>query len=95
MRYRPFANKKCTGANAGEWFQPGLGCFNGLAVNVKFNFSGMHVTLPNTVVYGISYNTTHFGPSPIGEGAPCYTSSGGCPYDSLNVLLASSVTVGS
>ena len=95
VRYRPSASKKCTGGNAGEWYKPGVGCFNGLAVNVKFDFSGMNVTLPSTVVYGISYNTTHYGPSPIGEGAPCYTSSGGCPYDSLNVLLASSVTVGS
>ena len=95
VRYRPSKSKKCTGPNAGEWYQPGVGCWNGLAVNVKFDFSGMGVTLPNTVVYGISYNTTHYGPSPIGEGAPCYTSSGGCPYDSLNVLLAPTVTVGS
>jgi len=95
VRYRPSKSKKCTGPNAGAWYQPGVGCWNGLAVNVKFDFSGMGVTLPNTVVYGISYNTTHYGPSPIGEGAPCYTSSGGCPYDSLNVLLAPTVTVGS
>ncbi|MGZ4281989.1 MAG: hypothetical protein ACXVFF_05595 [Gaiellaceae bacterium] len=94
VRYRPSASKKCTGPDAGEWYKSGVGCFNGLAVNVKFDFSEMGVTLPDTVVYGISYNTTHFGPAPIGEGAPCYTSSGGCPYDSLNVLLGSSVTVG-
>jgi hypothetical protein len=52
-------------------------------------------TVPNTVVYGITYDTTHFGPSPIGEGAACYTSSGGCPYDSLNIGLGPTVTVGS
>jgi len=59
-------------------YKPGVGCFNGLAVNVNFDFSGLGVTLPNKVVYGISYNTTHYG-SPIGESAPFFTGPGGCP----------------
>jgi hypothetical protein len=45
------------------------------------------VSLPDTVVYGIAYNTSHYGPNPIGEADACYTSSGGCPYDSLNIGL--------
>jgi hypothetical protein len=95
VRYRPSASKKCTGDNAGEWYRPGQGCFNGLADIIKFNLTSLHLTVPNTVVYGITYDTTHFGPSPIGEGAACYTSSGGCPYDSLNIGLGPTVTVGS
>jgi len=43
-------------------------CFNGLANDVTFNFAG--VTVPSTVVYGIAYNTSHYGYSPIGETAP-------------------------
>ena len=39
-------------------------CYNGLANNVTFNF--LLPPLPNSVVYGIAYNTTGFGPSPIG-----------------------------
>jgi hypothetical protein len=88
--YRPSADSRCTG---GRWFKRGQGCFNGLAHNVTFNFQ--HVELPNTVVYGITYNTSHYGPVPIGEGAACYTSSGGCPYDSLNIALGPLVKVGS
>jgi hypothetical protein len=91
--YRPSTDSAhCTG---GEWFDGAQGCFNGLATNITFDFSSQRVRLPETVVYGIAYNTSHYGPSPIGNGAPCYSSSGGCPYDSLNIGLAPTVVVGS
>lgn len=55
--------------------------------------------LPSDVVYGIAYNTSHSGYSPIDPTtAPCYTSSGGCGYDSLNIATSmdpTNVTVGS
>ena len=50
--------------------------------------------LPNSVVFGVVYNTSHYGPSPIGESTACFTSSAGCPYDSLNIALAPATTVG-
>lgn len=90
--YRPSASTRCTG---GEWYAGSLGCFNGLERLVGFDFRSQNITLPNTVVYGISYNSTHYGPAPIGEGAACFTSSGGCPYDSLNIGLGPKVNVGS
>ena len=91
--YRPSAdNTNCTG---GRWYQASTGtCFNGLANNITFDFSSLNVSLPNSVVYGIVYNTTSYGPSPIGTSAACFSSSGGCPYDSLNIALAPVVTVG-
>jgi hypothetical protein len=89
--YRPSSSNRCTG---GEWLDGERGCFNGLAANITFDFSGQHIQLPDTVVYGIAYNTSHYGPHPIGQGAACYTSSGGCPYDSLNIGLAPKVRVG-
>ena len=92
--YRPSADPLCTGADAGKWFLNGSGCFNGLAHNVTFTFP-FRTILPETVVYGLAYNTTHYGYNPIGESAACYTSSGGCPYDSLNIALSPTVTVGS
>jgi hypothetical protein len=92
--FRPSANPVCTGADAGKWFKNGQGCFNGLATNVTFKFPFKNVD-PDSVVYGIAYNSTHYGYSPIGESAPCFTSSGGCPYDALNIALAPAVTVGS
>lgn len=96
--YRPSANyTHCTGANAGKWWDSLLAkCLNGKVVNIAFTFG---VTLPSTdVVFGIAYNTTHYGYNPIGQDAPCYTASGGCPYDSLNIALTqdpTNVTAGS
>jgi hypothetical protein len=86
--YRPSANfAHCSGATAGEWWDGALhSCFNGKAFDVTFNFTGT-VVHSTDVVYGISYNTSHYGPSPIGESASCYSSSGGCAYDSLNIAL--------
>ena len=87
--YRPSASPKCTG---GRWYSSGTKtCFNGLASDVTFSFSG--VTLPNTLVYGITYNTSHFGSAPIGEAAACYGTTAGCPYDSLNIALSTDADV--
>lgn len=91
--YRPSKDPlNCTGANAGKWFD-GTACFNGMAVNLTFDPLG--VPLPDKVIVSLAYSTTHYGAPPIGEGAPCFTSSGGCGYDSLNVGLAPGPTVGS
>jgi hypothetical protein len=94
--YRPTANlTHCNSGNGnlGKWWN-GTGCFNGRAVNISFNLSSVGITLPDSVVVGISYNTTHYGPHPIGEAAACFTSSGGCGYDSLNIGFGPAVTVG-
>lgn len=82
--YRPSADPiNCTD---GTWYNTAdSSCYNGYAVNVTFELPG--VSLPNQVIYSIAYNTTHYGDSPIGEGAACFSSSGGCGYDSLNVGL--------
>ncbi len=93
--YRPSASINCSG---GGWQDPSGGCHGGLAVNLTFDFSSRHLVLPSTVIYGVSYNTTHHGPVPYGTGTACFTSSGGCGYDSLNVGFGqdpTNVTVGS
>jgi hypothetical protein len=90
--YRPSSdNVHCTG---GEWYDGKQGCFNGLATNITFDYTNQNVVLPNTVVYGVSINTSNYGPHPIGN-APCDSSSAGCPYDSLNVALSPQVVTGS
>ena len=43
--------------------------------------------LPDKAIISVAYNTTHYGYAPIGESAPCYGTSGGCGYDSLNVAV--------
>ena len=40
----------------------------------------------NKVIVTVVYNTSHFGPNPIGSAA-CNGTSAGCPYDSLNISV--------
>jgi hypothetical protein len=60
-------------------------CVHGLANVIAFNFGAPRVSLPAQIIVSLVYNTSHYGPHPIGQSAPCYTSPGGCGYDSLNV----------
>ena len=90
--YRPSASGSCTG---GRWFDGAQGCFNGFASNVMFNLSSLHVVLPDSLIWGISYNTSGYGQNPYGYGNPCDSTSAGCFYDSLNVALSPQVRVGS
>ncbi len=83
--YRPSANVNCTG---GRWMAANSTCYNGLAKSITFTFPAGTV-LPASVIYSIQYNTTHYGPTPIGESAQCFNEPGGCGYDSLNVSAAS------
>lgn len=77
---------RCTGADAGKWFNPISGkCQNSVSVERTFDFTSLSVTLPDNVVWTVAFNTTHYGAAPIGELVPCFSSSGGCPYDSFNV----------
>ena len=86
----------CTGTNAGKWYSTSDSlCFNGLANNITFDFSSPNVVLPNSVVYGIAYNTSGYGPAPLGYATVCASAPGGCFYDSLNIALAPAVVVGS
>ena len=80
--YRPSASGKC---NGGRWYRSG-NCFSGKAVRRSISLGG-RTTLPDNVIVSIAYNTTHHGYNPIGESAPCFTSDGGCGYDSLNFGL--------
>ena len=93
--YRPSASVKCAVTNPGDWFKTGQGCFDALATNITFNLSSLHLRLPNHLVWGVAYNTTHFGYNPIGESAACFSTTAGCPYDSLNVSVGPKVNVGS
>ncbi len=89
--FRPSADPLNCGD--GRWYSVAdAACYNGFATNITFNLSGL--TVPNQVIYGIAYNTTSWGYSPIGTGAPCFSTPQGCGYDSLNVALGGTPTVG-
>ncbi|HEV2741245.1 MAG TPA: hypothetical protein VGU66_21980 [Candidatus Elarobacter sp.] len=83
--YRPsYDSVRCTGT--GEFYSAvDASCVHGLANVIVFDFSAPRVSLPLQSIFSLVYNTSHYGPSPIGQSAPCYTSPGGCGYDSLNV----------
>jgi hypothetical protein len=93
IAYRPSASTRCTGDNAGKWWDSSLKqCFNGYATTVTFPFDNLVV--PDSIVWGVSYNTSTAGPSPLGD-TPCRAGSGGCGYDSLNVLTVEAPIYGS
>jgi hypothetical protein len=71
----------------GTWYDPVLGaCVHGYAFNIDFDFSADGITLPDEVIYGIAYNTSHYGNTPLGVNGP---------YNSLNLsLTADAPTVG-
>lgn len=37
------------------------------------------------IVVTVAFNTSDYGPEPIGHSAACYSTTQGCPYDSLNI----------
>lgn len=89
----PFRPSASLGCGDGRWYNAAdATCYNGFATNIVFNLPA--VTVPNQVIYGIAYNTTHYGYSPIGEATACFGTPQGCGYDSLNVALEGVATVG-
>lgn len=83
--YRPsYDSVRCTGT--GKFYSTvDARCVNGLANVIVFDFATPRVNLPLQSIFSLVYNTSHYGPHPIGQATPCYTSSGGCGYDSLNI----------
>lgn len=83
IHYRPSVdNVDC---DNGQWFNTSDStCYNGFAQKITYAIKN-GPSLPTAVIWTLQYNTTHYGPSPIGESAACFTSSGGCGYDSLNI----------
>jgi len=59
--------------------------FNGIAFNATFDFSTLNLALPESIVYGLAYNTQSWGTSPIGVDGP---------YNSLNFALNTALAGG-
>ncbi len=75
--WRPEANPVCTGDYANGYVGSDGACHNGSLSLVTFDLSG--VTVPDQVIYGLSFNTTDYGTNPTGVPGP---------YDSLNIGLS-------
>jgi hypothetical protein len=85
--YRPSSNPKCANTGYGGGFigRFDRACDNGLSHVITFNVRSGRVTLPQQVIVTVAYNTSDSGYNPYGQNTQCFTSSGGCGYDSLNV----------
>ncbi len=90
--YRPSSNGfECgpsgnPGGDGEEWYsETDHMCYHGVAYPIVFDFSSLQVPLSNEIVVGVSYNTSDYGPNPIGQNTACYKTVEGCPYDSLNI----------
>lgn len=83
--FRPSADPvNCNGGTT--WFNPGTGtCHNGYAFTATFDFASLLLTVPDRIIVAVAYNTGSYGPAPLGVTGP---------YDSLNVGLAATPTVG-
>lgn len=76
--FRPSSDAtNCSGSNPSQQWWDGTKCNYGLAFTTTWDFSSLNLVLPDSVIVTITYNTTTYGPSPIGG-----TDS---PYDSLNI----------
>ena len=85
--YRPSKNDAlCTGQDAGKFVGPiDKICDNGFSSVIWFNFLSQSIALPAQAIVTVTFNTSDAGYNPIGQNTTCFTSSGGCGYDSLNV----------
>jgi hypothetical protein len=72
--WRPEASLNCTGS---RWKDVYGNCWSGLAFTINYDIDPP-VVFPPEIIYGISYNTWHYGPTPLGLPYPS---------DSLNVGL--------
>lgn len=80
IKFRPSSDPTDCPSNPNGWYQATTGkCFNGRAQKISFGFGSQNVTLPSQVVYGIEYDTSHYGPNPTGVSGPA---------DSLNIGAA-------
>ncbi len=88
MPYRPTMSMKCQALGSpGQWYDADEKlCHNGLYHTVTFNLHALGLKLPQRIVYGVSYNSDHHGPAPIGGT--------NAPTDSLNLALSPKTTVG-
>lgn len=83
--YRPSADPRCTGGDAGKWFSEADNlCYNGFVNAIGFKLNDK-VRLPTAVIWTVAFDTSGYGANPRGYVTACATSIAGCPYDSLNV----------
>jgi hypothetical protein len=92
--FRPSSDGVNCGPAAGgdgeAWYSPkDKTCYHGIAFPIVFDFSKQSdITVPASVIVGVQYNTSDYGPTPQ-RPQPCNSltapDNDNCPYDSLNI----------
>jgi hypothetical protein len=98
MPYRPSSDFTHCPASASvssggyyEWYDAnGQTCQDGIDFPITFDLSSKGVSLPSQIIVTFSYNTTSYGPNPLGT-QPCNSAPEGCFYDALNISGAAGV----
>ena len=86
--YRPSSTPGLCGGDTSRYYSSkDKTCYHGVATEIHFELANQHADIPanSKVILTVAYNTSHYGPSPVGESPACYSTSAGCPYDSLNI----------
>jgi len=83
IAYRPSADPDLC-LNQAQFASPDGHCYNGKTRRISFYFAD-GLTLPNQLVYGVSFDTSGYGLHPKGYDNPCNATNAGCPWDSLNM----------
>ena len=80
--WRPEHDASCAGD---AYLAADNGCYNGIAAEVIFDYSNQFVTLPDSLIFGLAFNTEHNGYSPTGIAGP---------WNSLNFGVQGAPSVG-
>lgn len=99
MPYRPSSNFVDCPASASEasggyyqWYNANTQtCQDGIDFPITFDLSPQGVKLPSEIIVTFAYNTSDYGPSPLGDSTACHSTPAGCFYDSLNISGAAGV----
>jgi hypothetical protein len=84
--YRPTSTPAQCAGDDSVWFSAAdSACYHGLAFPISIDFSSLNIQLGQRIIVTVAYNTTSWGPSPLGAGTACFGTPTGCPYDALNI----------
>jgi hypothetical protein len=83
------------GGDGESWYSASdNSCYHGFATPITFDLTSAGILLPDRVIVSLTYNTTTSGYAPIGNGAACFATASGCPYDMLSIGTDGSAITG-
>lgn len=85
LQFLPFKPEDSVNCSSGHWMDSEGNCWSGMAYEILIPLN--HITVPNQFIYGVAFNTQHYGYQHVNKAGP---------YNSLNFgLSTSSPSIGS